>query len=169
MSDDMLLQAIEKQRGKSKEEPETVDLLNLDDELRVRTHVELDPNLVGRVDHLNEDESHTTLNTTKAMHADEERLVHSGFIGSSAEYAALIAVNEPNAMIYSVSSQYFSCARVGEDVTFKATVQHTEGHKRNVTVIGSIESIKVYRANIIVIIPEYHPLKIKLLEIAGAV
>jgi acyl-CoA thioesterase len=159
---------VEEEVENPKDASDTYEFVDLDDELRVRTHTELDPNQVGHVDHLNPDESRITLTTSRSMHADMENLVHSGYIGSSAEYAALIAVNEPNAMIYSVSSQYFACARVGDDVSYKATVKHSEGRKRDVTVVGKIESIKVYEAHIVVIIPEYHPLKIKLLDIAGA-
>ncbi len=175
MSEEMSAVAEEETQVKQEEKPQeqtkkkkaTYEIVDLD-EIRVRTHTELDPNHIGHVDKLKEDESYTTLTTSKMMHADMEQLVHSGYIGSSAEYAALIAVNEPNAMVYSIEAKYYACARVGDDVTFHATVKHSEGRKRDVTVVGKIHSIKIYEAHIIVVIPEYHPLKIKLLDIAGA-
>lgn len=148
-------------------EYEVYDIVDLDD-IKVRTHTELDVNYAGYIDAMKEDESFTTLSTSRMMQADSEHLTHSGFVGSAAEYAALIAVNEPNGMIYSVNSQYFACARIGDDIKYHATVKHSEGRKRDVIVIGKIEAIKIYEAHIIVVIPEYHPLKIKLLEVAGA-
>ena len=143
------------------------DLIDLDD-VKIKTHTEIDPHIVGHVDEITEEIVHTTLITSKMMHADGESLVHSGFIGSAGEYAALAVVNEVNGMVYSVNSQYFACARVGDSVKYKATVRHIEGRKRDVDVIGKIDAIKIYEAHIVVVIPEYHPLKIKLLDIAEA-
>ena len=146
---------------------DTYELIDLD-EVKVKTHVDIDPHLVGHVDQLSEAEAITTLITSKTMNADGEHLVHAGFISSAGEYAALVAVNEINAMVYSVSSQHFACARVGDAVKFIAKVRHLEGRKRDVDVIGKIDSIKIFQSHIVIVIPEYHPLKIRLLDIAEA-
>ena len=144
------------------------DLIDLDDDIRVKTHIELDASYVGHIENLTIDECVTSLKTTSEMVADSQKLIHSGFIGSAAEYAALVVVNEANGMVFSVNSQYYACARSGDEITFTAKVRHSENRKREVDVVAKIHAIKIYEAKIIIVIPEYHPLKIQLLDVAGA-
>jgi len=145
------------------------ELIDLDeDTIRVRSHTDLDPSYVGHVESLSTESCVVLMKTSKLMNADSQALVHSGFIGSAAEYTALVVVNDPNGMIFSVNSQYFACARVGDEVKFTAKVKHTDNRKREVDVIGKIDAIKIYEAKMIIVVPEYHPLKIQLLDVAGA-
>lgn len=147
----------------------TYELVDLDiDGIRVKTHTDVDPSYVGHVEKLTEDTSVISLITTNIMSADSQGLVHSGFIGSAGEYAAQVVVNEPNGMVFSVNAQYYACARAGDEIKFTAKVRHSDNRKREVKVIGKISAIKVYDATIVIVIPEYHPLKIQLLDVAGA-
>ena len=152
----------------SDKKPSSLDLMSLDNEIKILTHTELDPTYVGNIEEISTEVCTTSLVTAAFMVADAERMVHSGFIGSAAEYAALLVVNEANGMIYSVSSQYFACARVGDEIKYKATVKHSDSRKREVTVVAKIDAIKIYEGKITIIIPEYHPLKIHLLDVANA-
>lgn len=154
--------------ARKSEENTQYELFDLDDGIRVKTHTELDASFAGHIESIATDKCIVSLITTERMSADAQNLVHSGFIGSAAEYAALVVVNEANGMIFSVSSQYYACARVGDEVRFTAKVRHSDSRKREVDVIAKIESIKIYEAKINIVIPEYHPLKIQLLDIAGA-
>jgi len=160
--------AIDDEIETKKSEGTTYELIDLDDDIRVKTHTELDPTFVGHIDKLEEDNCIVSLMTTSIMSADTQKLVHSGFIGSAAEYAALVVVNEVNGMVFSVTSQYYACARMGDEIKYIAKVRHSDNRKREVEVIAKIDAIKIYEAKIIIIIPEYHPLKIRLLDVAGA-
>lgn len=145
------------------------DLIDLDnDGIRVKTHTELDPSYVGHVEQLTDEKCIVSLITTSIMAADSQGLVHSGFVGSAGEYTALVVVNEPNGMLFSVNAQYYACARTGDEIKFTAKVRHSDNRKREVHVIGKIDAIKIYDAKIVIVIPEYHPLKIQLLDVAGA-
>lgn len=145
------------------------DLIDLDHgAIRVKTHTKIDSNYVGHVEKLTYENSIVSLVTTAMMSADDQDLVHSGFIGSAAEYTALVVVNEPNGMVFSVNAQYYACARAGDEIKFTGKVRHSDNRKREVHVVGNINAIKIYDAKIVILIPEYHPLKIKLLDVAGA-
>lgn len=144
------------------------DLVDIDSDIRIRTSTELDPIYSGHIEVLTEDECQTSLITSKLMSADSQHMVHSGFISSAAEYAALVLINEPNGMVYGIQGEHFACARVGDEVRFTAQVRHIDSRKREVEVKARIEAIKIFSAKITIVIPEYHPLKIHLLEVAGA-
>lgn len=144
------------------------EFIDHDSDIRIRTSVELDPVYSGHIETLTEEECKTSLVTTKLMSADNQHMVHSGFISSAAEYAALVVVNEPNGMVYSMNGEHFACARVGDEVRFSAHVRHVDSRKREVEVKARIEAIKIYSAKITIVIPEYHPLKIHLLDVSGA-
>ena len=155
--------------AKKAEGASAYELIDLDnDGIRVKTHTELDPSYVGHIEKLTEETCVVSLVTTSIMSVDSQSLVHSGFIGSAAEYAALVVVNEPNGMLFSVNAQYYACARAGDEIRFTAKVRHSDNRKREVHVIGKINAIKIYDAKIVIVIPEYHPLKIQLLDVAGA-
>ena len=159
----------EEKKAEEKKDSSSYELIDLDsDGIRIKTHTELDPAYVGHVEHITTEKCVISLVTASMMTADSEKLVHSGFIGSAGEYAALLVVNEPNGMVFSVIAQYFACARAGDEVKFTAIVRHSDNRKRDVEVVGHIGEIKIYEAKIVIVIPEYHPLKIKLLDVAGA-
>ncbi len=141
------------------------ELIEVD--VRLKTCLDLDPLQVGHLEVLKDNRCKISLVTTKSMQADHEHMVHSGYIAAAAEYAALAAINEPNGMIFSVSSHYLACARVGDEITIDAHVRHIDTRKRDVDVVAKINSIKIYDARIVVVIPEYHPLKIRLMDVAG--
>lgn len=140
---------------------------HLQDEVLLRTHKAVDPIYVGHIESLNDGHCIVSYVTTEMMVADSERMVHSGFISMSAEYTALCAVNEPNGMMFHMDATYFAAARVGDEIMFEARVRHVEGRKREVDVVGKIDSIKIYACRATIVIPEYHPLKIKLHDVAG--
>ena len=151
------------------EEQKSIEALkaSLEEEVLLRTHKQLDPIYVGHIESLSEGHCIVSFVTTEMMKADNEKMVHSGFLSMSAEYAALCAVNEPNVMMFHMDATYFACARVGDEVMFEARVRHVEGRKREIDVVGKIDSIKIYSCRATVVIPEYHPLKIQLHDVAG--
>lgn len=147
--------------------PEELAAILGEDEQVLLTHDELDSLFVGNIDTLGNGKCQTTLITNSNMIADSERLVHNGFIGSAGEYAAVAAVNEPLGVVYSQITTYFAPVRVGDEVKFTATARHLEGRKREVDVAAHIGDIKVYESRITILVHEYHPLKIKLMDVAG--
>lgn len=133
---------------------------------KLNTHVELDSLYVGVIEELSIGGAKTNFISSEFMKVDGQNMLFSGFVNAAAEYAAVCAVNDENTMVTKVKTIYFAPVRLGEEIHFEALVKHHESRKQDVTVIGYIEKIKVYKAVITVVITEYHPLQIKLMDVA---
>lgn len=102
--------------------------------MKIRTHHAIDQALCGRPVLVEKDRSHIEMTTTSAMAADDLGLVHGGFIFGLADYAAMIAVNDPNVVLGASEVKFLKPVRVGETVTARAEVTSMEGRKRQVAV-----------------------------------
>ena len=161
---------IDEETGKRKKEPTDAEILQKvqeTEELRLKTHEHIDRAYVGNIETLRHGHCRVSLVTTEWMTVDNEHMVMSGFINMAAEFSALAAINEPNAMMMHNDATYLSPVRMDEEIVFDAKVRHTDGRKREVDVIGHFKEIKVYESRMTITITEYHPLKIKLSDIAG--
>jgi acyl-coenzyme A thioesterase PaaI-like protein len=78
--------------------------------------------------------SQVELVTTAQMAADEQGLVHGGFIFGAADYAAMIAVNHPHVVLGASDVKFLKPVRVGETVMARAQVQEVKGKKYWVSV-----------------------------------
>ena len=90
--------------------------------------------------------------------------IHSGFVFSAADYAAMVAVNERNVVLVGSDCQFLSPVKFHDEVNFIARVRHQEGRKRNVHVEGFVLEIKVFEGEFKTVITEKHILKLKLVE-----
>ncbi len=161
---------IDEETGKRIKQPTDAEILKqveATEELRLKTHEQIDKAYVGNIETLKRGHCRVSLVTTEWMTVDKEDMVHSGFINMSAEFAAIAAINEPNAMIMFNEASYLAPIRMDEEIVFDAKVRHTDGRKREVDVVGHFKDIKVYESRMTITITEYHPLKIKLNEVAG--
>jgi acyl-coenzyme A thioesterase PaaI-like protein len=64
------------------------------------------------------------------MAADERGLVHGGFAFGLADYAAMLAVNDPHVVLGAAETRFLAPVRVGEMLTARAVVESAEGKKR---------------------------------------
>lgn len=136
------------------------------DELSVviDTHRRINEDICGEVIVLERGYVELRLTTTPEMVADDEGLIHGGFIFSAADYAAMLAVNEPNVVLVGSNCQFLSPVKFHDEVNFIAKVRHKEGKKRNVNVMGYVLDIKVFEGEFKTVITDSHILKLKLLE-----
>jgi len=130
----------------------------------LNTHERINTVYSGEILKLESGYSKVILETTEAMRADEVGLVHGGFIFSAADFAAMVAVNEPNVVLASSNCLFLAPVRVGDSVTFEATEHQKEGRKRNVTVRGFVHEIKVFEGEFKTVITERHVLRLDLLK-----
>jgi acyl-CoA thioesterase len=100
--------------------------------------------------------------TTHEMIVDSKYLIHSGFIFSAADFAAMAAVNERNVVLVASDCQFLSPVKFGDIVNFIAKVRHKEGRKRNIHVTGYVLDIKVFEGEFKTVVTERHVLKLKL-------
>jgi acyl-coenzyme A thioesterase PaaI-like protein len=99
-----------------------------------KTHLAIDPRLVGAPLELGEGSAAAVLVTTPEMAADERGLVHGGFVFGLADYAAMLAVNDPNVVLGGAETRFLKPVRVGERLEARARVEETDGRKARVKV-----------------------------------
>ena len=147
------------------------DELELDDyrkeeenSVQINTHEAINRDLAGEVLKLEKGYVETRLTTISEMVADDEGLIHGGFIFSAADYSAMLAVNEKNVVLVGSECQFLSPVKFSDEVNFVARVRHKEGRKRNVHVEAYVLDIKVFEGEFKTVITERHVLRLKLLE-----
>lgn len=102
------------------------------------THLEISTRLVGELLTLHEGSASARLATTEEMAADDRGLVHGGFVFGLADYAAMLAVNDPNVVLGSADVRFTAPVKVGEEVIAKASVVETKGKKRRIEVTAHV-------------------------------
>ena len=98
------------------------------------THLLINPELVGTPTALAPGRAEVELSTTPSMAADERGLVHGGFIFGLADYAAMLAVNDPFVVLGAADTRFTKPVVVGDTIRAKAEVQEESGKKRVVSV-----------------------------------
>ena len=109
-----------------------------------KTHLNIDAGLCGKVTALAAGRATVALRTTTDMSADTMGLVHGGFVFGAADYAAMVAVNDPNVVLGSAETRFTAPVRAGDTVVLEATVTGEEGKKRIVSVAGKVEDREVF-------------------------
>jgi len=130
----------------------------------VNTHKKINENLVGDIIKLENGYVELRLATTEDMVADSLGLIHGGFIFSTADYAAMLAVNEPNVVLVASDCQFLSPVELHDEVNFIAKLRNKEGRKRNVHVTAFVLNIKVFDGEFKTVITDKHVLKLKLVK-----
>jgi acyl-coenzyme A thioesterase PaaI-like protein len=108
------------------------------------THLAIDAALVGTPTALSEGRASVVLATTDAMAADARGLVHGGFLFGLADYAAMLAVNDPNVVLGSADTKFLAPVRVGESVRAEAQREEVKGRKHMVRVVGRVGDRAVF-------------------------
>lgn len=111
-------------------------------DLKTSTSIKL--NLSGVVTALEKNRAKTRLFTTTDMVCDNDGLIHSGFIFSAANYAALASINLENCITINARINFFAPAKLGDTIDFDATAYFDESRKRDVRVFGYIKDMKVF-------------------------
>jgi acyl-CoA thioesterase len=136
-------------------------------EVLIGTHDRVNVDLCGEIVLHEKGYVETRLTTNSDMIADDIGLIHSGFIFSAADFAAMLAVNERNVVLVGSNCQFLSPVKFHDEVNFVAKVRHKEGRKRNVNVEGFVLDIKVFEGEFKTVVTERHVLKLQLLDDEG--
>lgn len=102
------------------------------------THLAIDPRLCGTPVHLDTGHALVRLTTVPEMAADDRGLVHGGFVFGLADYAAMLAVNDPLVVLGAAEVRFVGPVRVGQIVEVTADVTETKGKKVVVSVMGRV-------------------------------
>lgn len=96
----------------------------------VRTHPMISSRLVGKPIEVENDRASARLETYPEMAADERGLVHGGFTFGLADYAAMLAVNDPKVVLGGSECRFLAPVTVGETMTATAEITEVKGKKR---------------------------------------
>ena len=100
----------------------------------IRTHGNIDPGLCGTALETADGRSRVRFTARPDMAVDDRGLVHGGFVFGLADYAAMIAVNDPNVVLGGAEVRFLKPVRVGEELVAEAAVESVAGRKRQVPV-----------------------------------
>ena len=122
------------------------------------THLAISTRLVGEPITLEEGRATARLETIAEMAADERGLVHGGFVFGLADYAGMLAVNDPNVVLGSADVRFTAPVEVGEEVVASATVSEARGKKRVLDVTAKVGDRVVFEGTLTAFVLEQHVL-----------
>ncbi len=122
------------------------------------THLAIDRALCGEPLELTPGRALVELVTRPEMAADEQGLVHGGFVFGLADYAAMLAVNHPNVVLGAAKVRFLAPCVVGERLVAEATVEGEEGGKRTVRAEVRCEATVLFTGSFTCIVLAKHVL-----------
>ena len=127
--------------------------------MKVNTHLEINENLCGKVLKVEEDYALIRLKTTESMKADSMGLIHGGFVFGAADYAAMVAVNDPNVVLGSAEVRFLKPLKSGDSILAEAKVREKAGKKQIVEVVVSVEEEEIFKGSFTCFVLEKHVLE----------
>jgi uncharacterized protein (TIGR00369 family) len=101
----------------------------------IHTHLQIDQTLCGQPEDLQPGYCRVALTASACMAADGKGLVHGGFVFGLADYAAMLAVNDPNVVLGAAEVKFLKPVSVGEQIVAEARVKEVSGRKHLVEVV----------------------------------
>jgi uncharacterized protein (TIGR00369 family) len=126
--------------------------------LEPRTHLAIAAEWCGTPLALRDGEAEVELVTVPAMAADERGLVHGGFVFGLADYASMLAVNDPLVVLAGAEVSFLRPVRVGERLHALAAVAGGEGKRRAVDCTVRSAAGEVMRGRFDCVVPSRHVL-----------
>jgi acyl-coenzyme A thioesterase PaaI-like protein len=106
--------------------------------MRVKTHEKADPRLLGTPVLLENGKAVVELTATTEMAVDDRGLVHGGFTFGLADYAAMLAVNDPLVVLGSADVKFTAPVKAGERMVATGVVESVDRGRRDVSVEVSV-------------------------------
>lgn len=124
----------------------------------VKTHRKADPRLLGKPVLMEKGKAVVELTATMEMAVDDRGLVHGGFTFGLADYAAMLAVNDPCVVIGSAEVKFTAPVKAGDRMVATGLVGSVEDRRRDVSVEVSVEDRVVLRGVMACYVLEKHVL-----------
>jgi acyl-coenzyme A thioesterase PaaI-like protein len=113
----------------------------------INTHLKIDNNISGECIELKKDYAKVKLTTKEFMCADSQGLIHGGFIFSSADYSAMLAINDPHVVLAKSNTKFIAPVKLNDIVILEANVLSSDGFKSEVEVIAKVEQKDVFKGS----------------------
>ncbi len=128
--------------------------------MEIRTHSLVSKKLVGEPLTVRKGFAEVQLQTMVEMAVDEYGLIHGGFTFGLADYAAMLAVNEPTVVLGKAEVRFLKPVKVGDRLIAKAEVVEDLGQKKVVRAeVFNKESEKVFEGTFHCYVLERHVLE----------
>lgn len=126
--------------------------------MQPRTHETIDPAWCGTPLALGAGIATVELVATAGMAADAHGLVHGGFIFGLADYAAMLAVNEPTVVLVSAESKFLRPVRPGDRLHAEARVTQAAAPRYAVSCTVARDGQPVFEGTFSCHVPQRHVL-----------
>ena len=128
-----------------------------------KTHALISEEWVGKVENIITGKSaRVTLTVSEKMRVDEKGLAHGGFAFGLADYAAMVAVNDPFVVLLSSQVSFLKPVSTGDRLTAQAEVKTEEGRKKRVLCeILNQDQVKVLEGEFLCLVLPRHILEKK--------
>ena len=123
-----------------------------------RTHLHADSRFCGTAVELDEGSARVALEAIDSMVVDAHGLIHGGFIFGLADYAAMLAVNDPNVVLGAAETRFLKPVRLGDQLIASAQTIDALGRKYQVRVEATVNAQKVFEGTFTCFVPEQHVL-----------
>jgi acyl-coenzyme A thioesterase PaaI-like protein len=126
--------------------------------MEVNTHRAISARLCGTPRVLASGAAEVELETVDEMRADALGLVHGGFVFGLADYAAMLAINEPNVVLGSAELRFLAPVVVGDRLLATARLLGVEGKRHRVEVHVNRRQERVFEGTFVCFVPPAHVL-----------
>ncbi|ASI98272.1 PaaI family thioesterase [Thermococcus celer] len=123
-----------------------------------RTHRLASERLVGKPVRIEKNHAEVLLKTTEEMAVDDYGLVHGGFTFGLADYAAMLAVNEPTVVLGKAEVRFLRPVKAGDELLARAEVTEDLGRKKVVKAEVFRDEEKVFEGTFHCYVLERHVL-----------
>ena len=126
--------------------------------MNITTHHRIDQKLCGTPIRIEPGYCEVELIPGEEMIADDSGLVHGGFVFGMADYAAMLAVNDPNVVLGAAEVRFLKPCKMGEGLVGEARVKEEKGKKRMVEVVVKGDGQPVFEGNFTCFVLDEHVL-----------
>ena len=123
-----------------------------------RTHALTNERLCGKATELAPGFARVELDVSPDMCVDERNLVHGGFVFGLADYAAMLAVNEPTVVLGAAEVRFLKPVTCPSQLVAEAKVGEVKGKKQLVSVIVASGNTQVFVGTFTCFVLERHVL-----------
>lgn len=124
----------------------------------IQTHHQIDQELCGHPETLQPGFCRLAFTATARMAADDKGLVHGGFVFGLADYAAMLAVNDPYVVLGAASVTFLKPASVGDALVAEARVNDVKGRKHLVDVTVTRDEVVLLEGQLTCFVLDRHVL-----------
>lgn len=129
--------------------------------IKQNTHLLASKKFIGAVISIENNSAQVTLKITEEMVVDSYNLVHGGFVFGLADYAAMVAINEPTVVLGKAEVKFVKPVTIDDLLTAKAEILNKKDGKKIVVavIVSNDKKEVVFEGEFVCFVLEKHILK----------